>query len=184
MRVLVTVKKHLTPPMVVALAALLVALSGSAYAINQLPKNSVGTKQLRPGSVKAPILGADVKRQLRKVGKTGATGPRGFQGVTGPAGLTGATGPRGHPGLIPWNEVYEVQETSNTPNISVACDDDDRIISATWFATGGGNITPIQSGWGNGGRSFGYGFTWQSAPTSITVTGLCSPFDATAHLTD
>lgn len=40
-----------SPAMVVACAALLVALGGTGYAALKLPKNSVGSKQLRNGSV-------------------------------------------------------------------------------------------------------------------------------------
>jgi hypothetical protein len=40
-----------SPAMVVALLALFVSLSGSAYAALNLPKNSVGTRQLKKGAV-------------------------------------------------------------------------------------------------------------------------------------
>jgi hypothetical protein len=36
---------------VVGYAALFVALSGTAYAVGQLPKNSVGTKQIKNNAV-------------------------------------------------------------------------------------------------------------------------------------
>lgn len=39
--------------LVIAYLALFVALGGSAYAVSQLPKNSVGTKQLKPNAVTA-----------------------------------------------------------------------------------------------------------------------------------
>jgi hypothetical protein len=41
---------------VIAYLALFVALGGSAYAVTQLPKNSVGTKQLKPNAVTAAKL--------------------------------------------------------------------------------------------------------------------------------
>lgn len=40
-----------SPSLVISLAALVVALGGTAYAAFSLPKNSVGTKQLRDGAV-------------------------------------------------------------------------------------------------------------------------------------
>jgi hypothetical protein len=46
-----------SPSMVVALLALIVALGGTGYAAVTLPQNSVGTKQLKRGAVKAPDLG-------------------------------------------------------------------------------------------------------------------------------
>jgi len=75
---------------VVAILALFIALSGAAYAATQLPKNSVGTKQLKKGAVtKAKIKPATVKA-LR-----GATGPAGPAGTAGPPGPAGGTLPAG-----------------------------------------------------------------------------------------
>jgi hypothetical protein len=51
--------KRPTPSMAVALTALFVALSGSAFAAFTLPKNSVGTKQLRNGAVTGSKLHAN-----------------------------------------------------------------------------------------------------------------------------
>ncbi|MGE0065855.1 MAG: hypothetical protein AB7T48_00730 [Solirubrobacterales bacterium] len=54
---------------VVASLALFLALGGAAYAATQLPQNSVGTKQIRNGTVTAAdvknqsLTGADVKNQ-------------------------------------------------------------------------------------------------------------------------
>jgi hypothetical protein len=45
-----------SPAMVVACIALAVALSGASYAAIVLPKNSVGTKQLRNNAVKSPKI--------------------------------------------------------------------------------------------------------------------------------
>lgn len=73
--------------MVVALVALLVALGGTSYAVVNLPKNSVGTKQLKQKSVTAAkvrvnaITSAKVKDRslLRRDFKQGQlpAGPRG-----------------------------------------------------------------------------------------------------------
>ena len=40
-----------SPALVIAMLALLIALSGTAYAATMLPKNSVGTAQLKKGAV-------------------------------------------------------------------------------------------------------------------------------------
>jgi hypothetical protein len=95
--------------MVVALIALIVAMSGSAYAVTQLPKNSVGAAQIKKsavtgakikdGSVAAADLSPAARAELK--GATGATGPRGEQGspgVQGLPGLKGDPGPAGPPG--------------------------------------------------------------------------------------
>jgi hypothetical protein len=43
--------KHLSPAMLVALAALVIALGGTSYAVVRLPKNSVGSAQLKTNAV-------------------------------------------------------------------------------------------------------------------------------------
>lgn len=75
---------------VLALIALFAALAGGAYAVQLLPRNSVGARQLKKGAVTPPKLAAATVRLLR-----GGTGPT---GATGPAGPTGDAGPKGDPG--------------------------------------------------------------------------------------
>ena len=68
MRALV-IRHRPSPAMVVACTALAIALSGTGYAALKLPRNSVGTKQLRNGSVsnkklaRGAVTGAKVARQ-------------------------------------------------------------------------------------------------------------------------
>ena len=60
------VRHRPSPAMVVACLALFIALSGASYAVVTLPRNSVGTKQLKNNAVTSPkvknntISGADV----------------------------------------------------------------------------------------------------------------------------
>ena len=78
---------------VTATVALFVALGGSSYAALTLPRNSVGSAQIRTGAVHSSDvhdrslrlrdLSLATRRELR--GKTGATGP---QGPVGPAGAS------------------------------------------------------------------------------------------------
>lgn len=84
-----------SPAMVVALCALLVALSGTSYAALKLPKNSVGPKQLKKNAVSSSKKvkgGALLLSDFRKSQRSRLRGP---QGVPGPVGATGATGPVG-----------------------------------------------------------------------------------------
>ena len=80
---------HLTFANVVSFLALFVALSGGAYALT-LPRNSVGTKQLKKGAVTAAkvkdrsLLAKDFRRGQLPAGPTGPSGPPGPS--TGPAG--------------------------------------------------------------------------------------------------
>jgi len=93
--------------MVVACLALLVALGGtSVAAVSQLvPRNSVGTAQLRNNAVATAkvrnnaITSAKVRnRSLLAADFAVAQIPAGPAGPTGPAGAAGAAGPAGPPG--------------------------------------------------------------------------------------
>jgi hypothetical protein len=57
---------------------------GAAFAATQLPKHSVGTKQLKNGAVTPVKLSARAKKALK--GAKGATGATGATGLQGPAG--------------------------------------------------------------------------------------------------
>jgi hypothetical protein len=74
-------RRHIGSAHVIALIALFVALGGSAYAAFNLPKNSVGPKQLKRGAVTPPKLAHSTVKKLR-----GAKGRPGATGATGPAG--------------------------------------------------------------------------------------------------
>ena len=97
---------RLTYANVVATIALFIALGGGAYATTRLPAGSVGTRELRNGSVtKAKLARSTLKALAGKrgpAGTRGATGAVGAQGVTGAigaAGATGAAGTRGDQGV-------------------------------------------------------------------------------------
>jgi hypothetical protein len=92
--------------------ALFFSLGGTGYAVTQLPRNSVGTDQVRDGSLMrrdfrpgtvlrgpAGIAGAQgpAGPQGQK-GETGAQGGPGVQGSTGERGVQGPAGPQGPTG--------------------------------------------------------------------------------------
>ena len=175
-----TLKKHLTPSMVVAMAALIVGLSGSAYAVTQLPKNSVGSPQIKNGAVKTVDLGRDVKRKLSKAGKPGPRGPQGEQGprgMTGPQGeqgVQGIPGPPGPKGMVNWEQVYEVTANRTGPgSVTASCNGDDHVIFATWYANS--DARPSLASTSDGGRGFNYVFNAPNGSTSITVVAYCVP---------
>jgi len=100
----------------------MVALGGTTYAVNALPRNSVGTEQLRKNAVgnaqlrKNSVTSAKVKNrsllavdfkpgQLNRlvptsIGPTGPQGTSGADGATGATGGTGATGATGPEGPV------------------------------------------------------------------------------------
>jgi hypothetical protein len=47
-----------SPATLIAVVALIIALGGTSYAAISLPKNSVGTKQIRKGAVTKSKIGA------------------------------------------------------------------------------------------------------------------------------
>lgn len=89
-------RRHLTYANVVASLALFFALGGAAFAATQLPRNSVGTGQLKPEAVTAGKIAKKTRNQLQ--GSTGPQGPQGKTGKTGPKGATGAKGAQGAQG--------------------------------------------------------------------------------------
>ena len=119
------IRRNLTPSLVVAVLALIVALGGVGYAASVLPKNSVGTKQLKKNSVVSKkvkdfsLLAKDFKKgQI----PAGPQGPAGAQGPQGPAGATGARGPssayrfdKASDPLLLTNSFAEVVTTTTLP---------------------------------------------------------------------
>lgn len=82
--------KRPSPSLVISCLALFVALSGTSYAVSQLPKNSVGSKQIKKSAVtSAKVKDRSLVARDFKVGQL----PAGAQGAQGPQGPQGARGP-------------------------------------------------------------------------------------------
>lgn len=115
---------RITPSLLIAVLALIVALSGSATAAHvvtaqNMKKNAVGAKHIkknavkskhissravtsrhvRAGTIRQGHLAPDVRSKLNKVATPGAQGPQGEPGQVGPAGPQGATGAPGLSGV-------------------------------------------------------------------------------------
>jgi hypothetical protein len=86
-----------SPALVIALIALFVALGGTGYAALKLPKNSVGTKQLKNNAVtgvkvkNGSLTSSDFKLGQIPAGPQGPQGPQGAQGVQGVPGPVNVT---------------------------------------------------------------------------------------------
>jgi hypothetical protein len=89
-----------SPALVIACLALLVALTGTSYAtVLNVPKNSVGTPQLKRNAVKPAKLAPNAVRTAHVLNgsllaadfRTGQI-PQGAKGDTGPAGPPGTSG--------------------------------------------------------------------------------------------
>jgi hypothetical protein len=89
------IRERLTYGNVVATLALFIALGGTSYALAALPRNSVGSEQIRPRAVAKPDLrqGAVVSRSLRDGAVAVKDLSRGARGaLAGPKGERGSDG--------------------------------------------------------------------------------------------
>jgi hypothetical protein len=88
----------------IAYVALFVALGGTSYAAINLPANSVGSRQLKPGAVTASkvkphsLLRSNFKEGELGAGLPGPAGAPGAAGHDGAAGAAGTAGAAGHDG--------------------------------------------------------------------------------------
>lgn len=94
-----TITKHLkNPSMIVATGALLIACSGTSYAVSQLPSNSVGAAQIKTGAVRSSevkdgsLLAKDFASGVLLKGDQGAKGDKGETGAIGAQGPQGTFG--------------------------------------------------------------------------------------------
>ena len=91
-------RPHLTYANAVSSLALFIALGGSSYAAITLPRNSVGSAQIRT----AAVTGSEIKNgaiHSTDIAKGTRTALHGAAGPTGPAGAAGAQGPAGAPAV-------------------------------------------------------------------------------------
>jgi hypothetical protein len=97
---------RVSPGLVLAAIALLVALGGTSYAAVGLARNSVGTAQLKNNAVTSAkvknhsLLRADFKAGQVPAGRAGPAGAAGPAGPTGPAGPAGPAGAAGKWALV------------------------------------------------------------------------------------
>lgn len=97
-------RRRLTYANVMSTIAVFIALGGASYAALEIPKDSVGTPQLkrgavtsgklRDGSIRPRDLNPETLKSLRPpIGPPPPPGPAGARGERGPTGPTGPTGP-------------------------------------------------------------------------------------------
>jgi hypothetical protein len=148
---------------VMATIALFLALGGGAYAAIQLPKNSVGTRQLKKNAVvsskvkNGTLLNRDFKAgQLPR----GLPGPKGDQGPAGPRGEHGPAGPRGEQG--PAGTVPGLVTTNGTIKLSVG-------ESRTIWAYGPFTVTGTCTD--NGGGNFSMALSLASTEADSALQG-------------
>jgi len=140
--------------MIVACFALAVSLSGVGYATTALPRNSVGTAQLRNDSIVATkvkdgtLLASDFKPGELPAGAAGPAGPKGDKGDKGDRGSKGdkgAKGDKGDPGLPgpPGTSGYSVSQSVSGPLTTNAFTTVTATCSSGKVVGGGGNVNGV-----------------------------------------
>jgi hypothetical protein len=101
MRLLHGASQRLTYANVMATLALFIALGGTSYAALTLPKNSVGSKQIRKGAVggselrTGAVSSRSIKNQTIRTSDLSLATRASLRGAQGPPGLAGPPGPSG-----------------------------------------------------------------------------------------
>lgn len=119
--------------LVVACLALFVSLSGTSFAdvAQVVPRNSVGTPQLRNSAVTTPTIRngsvtlAKLAPNARIPGPAGAAGPQGPKGDKGEKGDTGAAGLTG----LERRGNSSVSDSTSDKTVQVACPSGTRALS-------------------------------------------------------
>jgi hypothetical protein len=108
-------RSHMTFANVVSVLALFVALGGTSYAALNLPKNSVGGKQIKKNAVTSTkVKNGSLKKGDFKAGSL-PVGPQGAQGLPGAKGDKGDQGATGTFGAI---TVQFNQATADLANMA------------------------------------------------------------------
>jgi len=82
-----------SPALAISLIALFFSLAGTGWAVTQLPRNSVGTAQIKASAVTGPkvkdgsLSAADFAAGTLLAGAAGPAGPQGEQGIQGLQGV-------------------------------------------------------------------------------------------------
>ena len=160
------IRSSLTYANVMATVAVFLALGGGAYAAISLPKNSVGTKQIKKNAVTSKkvkngsLLSQDFKAGQLRQGGQGAPGLQGAKGDKGDTGAPGAT-------KVTTRTGTPVAISANTAGgASVSCNPGER-------AVGGGDSSDRTDGW-----------LVMSEPTGTPPTGWFVVFRSPAATTN
>jgi len=134
---------HLTYANVVATLALFVALGGGAYAAFRLPRNSVGSAQLKNNAV-TPRKVKNGSLTLRDFAAGQVTKLKGPPGAAGAVGATGPQGPKGDAGPQGLSQGFGAAAAagafvSSSPNSG-------NLLQATFVTTSPGRLVVMMRG--------------------------------------
>jgi Collagen triple helix repeat (20 copies) len=151
---------RVSPASVVAVLALVFAMSGGAYAAKKYLITS--TKQIKP-SVLKQLKGLNGKDGA--AGVAGPSGPQGAAGSQGPQGVQGTAGPKGEPG--PRGEKGETGEKGTTGFTQTLPAGDTE--TGAWTTVIGATVSGINAGVGLRAASFAIPLSQAVATGSVTV---------------
>lgn len=151
--------------MVVSCIALSVALGGTSYAAVTLPKNSVGSKQLRTAAVatsdlrpnavttgkvrNGTLLAQDFKAGQLPAGAKGDKGEKGDKGdpgTPGTPGTAGTPGTPGAPGVVGATVIRRIDHVLTDGQSTAAGQGNIECAPGEKPISGGANYTPITHG--------------------------------------
>jgi hypothetical protein len=182
-----------SPSLVVACIALAISLGGVSYAASVLPRNSVGTVQVRndaivsskiknrtllAGDFKAGQLPAGPRGPKGDVGERGPKGETGAAGPPGPRGPAGPTGPPGLRGVVGWEQRTN-QVTVAGPGLAsvrVNCPAGKRALGGGVIVSNANIETQVRQS-GPDGQATGWVVTLLnngSSPIIATVAAICA----------
>jgi hypothetical protein len=135
-----------SPALVISVIALIIAMGGTGYAAISLPKNSVGTKQLKKNAVKSSkvkngsLLSKDFKSGQLPAGPQGPAGPRGPAGTQGPRGPAGKNGTNAATNVVARDSAGITVADGDDDFDSVDCHAGEKATGGGVFITDGSNI--------------------------------------------
>src|SRR5262245_60328020 len=163
----------------VGLLALFIALGGTSYAAVKLPRNSVGTTQIKNHAVTTPKLSTATVKALK-----GAKGDRGATGATGATGPAGATGAKGDPGA---SATLSAGVSANSNTAGLVGGTATGVPAASVTLKGQGNILVLVTGTfsatcnGAGGCTYKVGAKLDGAAIPNVDTSVTSTANATVN---
>jgi hypothetical protein len=134
-----------SPAMFIACLALAVSLSGVGYAATAVPRNSVGTAQIRNNAIvglkvkDGSLLAADFRPGEVPAGPAG---PKGDKGDAGDRGTKGDKGDKCDPGL-PGTSGYSVRQAVSGPLTTNAFTSVTALCASGKVVGGGGNVNGV-----------------------------------------
>ena len=173
-------RKRVSPGVVLGLVAVVISMSGSAYAAvritsSDIADGTIASKDIKNRAITPAKLSNSAMEAL--AGESGPAGPAGPAGPQGPAGAQGPAGPSAVGKLTPATVNFSVSGGSDPSAtikiVTAACPAGQRVVSGGYFMDAGiafADKTYDGNGWSVGIDNYG-----SSVTADGNITALCSP---------